>query len=450
MRHWHILFVLGILSTATAYSQEWSLSIPQRAVYSVASNPLNRSTVIAGNFGRLFFLSQDGGASWQELSVGDPGGTSRMSTLLFHPADTNILFAGGIGFTGLDRSTDQGQTWENVLKDPIGTRFEVASNGAVAFHPLNSDTMYVLRSSPAIVFRSIDRGETWDSLGTVLALGPTGRMRALAVSPDSTNIMLATGRSAIIHRSVDGGRTWASTGYYLSAQPDADGAQIRWSPTKPGTVYATCQYSLVQNTGNGGLHVSEDYGVNWMPMRFVDTSLYALEVFPTKNGDEIFVGGSQIANTSPSLPGDSTIYRSVDGGVTWQNLSKVSWYQNELEDTVANVWGFATTYTGSAWEVLMASEVGAYRSSSITSVNEFQHHIGKLTVSYHGGSAQFNIPEGVNRASMSVSTILGQMIHRQEIVGDGMQSVRFAVQGITPFLIHILAGNSAGTLLVVP
>ncbi|MBC8124652.1 MAG: hypothetical protein H7X70_02855, partial [Candidatus Kapabacteria bacterium] len=101
-----VIFALFALLSIASNAQEWLLTVPQRAVFSVASNPLNRSSVIAGNYSREFLTSADGGSTWQSLSIGEATGSSQISTLLFHPRDTLTLFAGGIGFTGLERSTD--------------------------------------------------------------------------------------------------------------------------------------------------------------------------------------------------------------------------------------------------------------------------------------------------------------------------------------------------------
>ncbi len=451
MRGYIVALLALIISANYAQTQEWLMTVPQKATFSVASNPLNRSSVIAGNYSRGFLASTDGGSTWQELSVGDISGTSQISTLLFHPRDTTVLFAGGVGFTGLDRSTDAGMTWENVLKDPIGSRFEVSSNGSITFHPGRPDTMYLIRASPGVIFRSVNRGENWDSLGAIPGMTGTDRMRALAICPDadSAHIMLACGRRSTIYRSSNGGKTWVSTGYAFGGQPDTDGSQIRWSPTTPGKVYATAQYSLIQNTGNGGLHVSTDYGATWAVMKFRDTSLYALEVFPTKSGDEIFVGGSQLSTTNPALKGDSIIYRSPDGGVTWQDLSNVTWTDNELGELAANVWGFALVQVDGHNEVLMATEVGIYRSAAVTSVHTNAAPVSEISMRSSGTTVLVTMPNDFYSGTYAISSMLGQVIALGTIHGDGIQRIELSGYPTAPYLVRVVAGDRVGAMITI-
>ncbi|MDZ4745343.1 MAG: sialidase family protein [bacterium] len=359
-----ICLIASVLTTGSA--QQWTTSIANRACYSVSVNPLSRNVVYVGNVSRTLFRSNDGGTTFEELLVGSGGGPSLITTLVVHPRDTAVVFAGGIAFAGLDRSSDGGQTWTNVLIDPIGARFEVVSSSAIAINPAYPDTMYVMRNNPAYLYRSINAGLTWDSAGAIAGLPSQGRIRALTIAPDRTNVLLAGGRSAYVRRSTDMGKTWAVV-INDSGTNDAEIARFVWSPSTPGKVYAV---AIIQNTSSGGLHVSTDWGQSWETMRFRDTSLYALEVQATPSGDEIFVGGNLLELYDGSIKGDSIIYRTVNGGTNWQNLGSVPWAENETGNIVSNVWAFAVTYEGRYPEMLMATESGLYRSTFITEVSE--------------------------------------------------------------------------------
>ncbi|MFN6112149.1 MAG: WD40/YVTN/BNR-like repeat-containing protein [Bacteroidota bacterium] len=135
-----VLFTL-LVGFAAASSQLWLPNIQQRAIFSITTNPLNPRTLYAGGYGRALYASTDGGATWLELSVGELGGISQVSAVVINPGDTNVILAGGVNFSGVDRSTDGGISWRNVLNDPEARRFEVNSRGSIDFHPSNPDTV---------------------------------------------------------------------------------------------------------------------------------------------------------------------------------------------------------------------------------------------------------------------------------------------------------------------
>ncbi len=444
-----VFLVVAVLCHATwLFAQEWQMSLPQRATYSIAANPRNSASLIAGNMARTMFSSRDGGQTWQEIFVGDPGGISLITTVMFHPVDTSIIFAGGIGFTGLDRSTDGGESWKNVFADPVGRRCEVPSASALAVHPTNPDVMYVMRSNPGIVYQSNDRGETWDSLSAIPGLSPTDKMYAIAVDPKDPAIMLATGVRAIMFRSTNAGQSWTAVDS-LRTWPDAEGVHIRFSPTQPGRVYAAVRFNQVQLTNNGGLHVSDDNGITWAPMKFTDTAVNALEIYPTKSGDEIFVGGASTSISLPALKGDSIVYRSPDGGTTWQDLSAVEWTPNELDVLLANVWGFARTEIDGRPEILMATECGVYRSTAVTSVDEpTVVTSGSVSVELRGDALRVVLPEPSIGATIVVADVLGRVIAHLPCQSTSEQLVAFPSVPHGAYIVSVISGQQRSALVV--
>ncbi len=437
------------ISSLPLMAQEWLQAIPQRAIFSITSNPQNPSSLLAGCYSRTGLLSTDAGATWLELSIGEMGGISQISALVYNPGDTNVLLAGGVNFNGVDRSTDGGVTWENVLSDPDGNRFEIYSNGSIAFNPRNPDTVYVIRTYPATIYRSSNKGARWDSIGALPGLRSSDRMKSLAICPqkDSAHIMLASGRRSTIFRSINGGKTWSTNGSAVSGQPDCDGLQIRWSRTVPGRVYAIGQFAISANGGNGGLLISEDYGLTWPTRKFVDTAFQSIEVFPTKSGDEIFIGGGQGALSDKVIRGDSIVWRSPDGGKTWQDLSKVAWTENELGEVAANVWGFAvTSIGGGANEVIMATEVGAYRSTSVTSVRST---IGSPAVSIRATPTSVLIKsEDAQPASYAVLNLLGEYVAFGPLPGQYETRISTADFPAGTYAVRVVQHDGVTTALI--
>jgi hypothetical protein len=210
-------------------------------------------------------------------------------------------------------------------------------------------------------------------------------------------------------------------------------------------VYAT---SLVGNVGNGGLHYSDDYGLTWQLMKFRDTSLNALEVRGTNNGDEIFVGGAEILGSGAGVRGDSLIYRSADGGNTWQDLSEVPWLENELGEVVANVWGFAVTQTDGPAEVFVATEVGAYRSTAVTSVTSATNATSSVSMRQQGTTllVRSDVDETVN---VVVCSLEGRELLRTTIAGSGLHAVDMSSYATGVYVAGAYTATSRTSALII-
>ncbi|MBU3742490.1 MAG: hypothetical protein FGM24_09435 [Candidatus Kapabacteria bacterium] len=365
-----IVLLAGILFlTVDGLAQLWLPVIPNRAVYSLAVNPMNPRTLLAGNMARTVFRSTDGGATWEELAIRNTDGSSKVSCIYIHPVDTNLVFAGGNEFDGLERSTDGGVTWKSILRDPQGFRMEFIGESVVA-HPTAPDTMYAIRNSPGTLYRSTDRGVSWDSLSSPgPAAGGDRYMRSITVAPDSTNIILVGGYTTFVHRSTDGGRTFTKDP--VATRTGTVGA-FRWSTITPGTVYASVQFNVSRASATpGGIWRSTDWGATWEVLAHNAVSLIALEVYPNdiKGGaDVIFVGGNSDFKAPQSYAGDSLAYKSNDGGITWQNLSDVPWTENEYGETTGNITAIKRSKQGDVDVVLLASESGMFMSTIAASV----------------------------------------------------------------------------------
>ena len=449
----HFLCVVAVIATTSiaATAQMWSPVIANRAIYSIAANPQNTQTLFAGNVARIFFRSYDGGASWEELSIGDFGGASQLSVFMVHPVDTNIVFAGGLGLDGLARSTDQGATWQTVLKADLG-RFELGGGGALTLDPQSPTTMYVVRNRFGEVYRSNNAGQDWDLHGTIPGLATTDNMRAITVHPDSSNVLLAAGRRAQIYRSADGGVTWDSTDMSaMTLQRDEDVANFAWSPSTPGMVYATVQRSLHPLLNSAGTYRSTDHGVSWERWRFVDTSLYTLHVHPGLEGDEILLGGNQIAFPSDSgyIRGDSIVLFSPDGGKTWEDLSDVPWLENEIGDLGANIWGVAQIILPSipeavARRLLLATDGGLFRRDVVTSIEETDPtRPSSAAIALTGNVFRYNID--IAPTEFRLRSLRGELLASAPVTTPGEVDLSSMPAGTYIIELH---GTSSTTFLV--
>ena len=125
-----------------------------------------------GNSERGVFKSIDGGKNWKKvLYHNDKTGAVDIEV---DPTNPRILYAtlweayrnpwemssGGEG-SGLYKSTDSGETWENISKRP-GLPKGLLGKIGVAVSPLNSDRVWaIIENENGGVFRSDDKGKTW-------------------------------------------------------------------------------------------------------------------------------------------------------------------------------------------------------------------------------------------------------------------------------------------------
>ncbi len=172
------------------------------------------------------FRSQDGGETWQNMGLHD---SSHIGEIAVHPENPDIVYVAVQGHfwstnpnRGLYRTMDGGKTWEHVL-------YVNERTGAndVVICPSHPEVVYasLWENYPGIngeesgVYRSEDGGKTWERLGGGFPKGPkTGRI-GLAVSwsdPDKAyalvdNLDKKRDVAAEVYRTLDGGKTWKRT-----------------------------------------------------------------------------------------------------------------------------------------------------------------------------------------------------------------------------------------------
>ena len=177
-----------------------------------------RNTVSPGDG---VYRSTDGGERWQHMGLKD---SDHIAELLVHPTDGNVVFVCALGHLwaeggdrGVFRTQDGGETWENVLHIDDAT-----SCGDLAMTP-DGGTLYAglwqVRRYPDFfesggetsgLYRSTDGGDTWEELTEGLPEGEKGRIAVTvaASQPERVYATIETENTAL-YRSDDGGETWA-------------------------------------------------------------------------------------------------------------------------------------------------------------------------------------------------------------------------------------------------
>ena len=314
--------------------------------------------------------SDDGGETWQVLDAEEGLNGLINPSLFMHPADPQVLLASATSGEGggVYISRNGGDSWQRAENGPpISDAVEIALS--------NPDVWYSATESS--ISRSDDGGQTWQNYPIATADRSAGIPIDLQVDPHDEYRIFVNNYGGGNMLSLDGGETWAdaSVGY--------SGASIAGMIVLPG------DGSTVLVGANTGGFRSTDYGATWQGTSLPSASTFLIasgRLAATDSGGNLWTsgdGGTQWAHTSilntmaeyeagrlvndvvgmrafaaaPSNPqvmyvgfGNAAcstgqpfaclepmpnMFRSTDGGSTWQELSGAPFaHQTVLRVTV--------------------------------------------------------------------------------------------------------------------
>jgi hypothetical protein len=180
------------------------------------------------------------------------------------------------------------------------------------------------------VWKSNDAGQYWENVTDGFLT--TGSIGALAVAPSDGNVIYAgTGESTIridvthgdgVYKSTDAGVSWRHVGLVESRHI----GEIRVDPHDPDLVYVAALGHSSKDNPERGLYRSKDGGENWELVLHVSERAGAVDVSLDPNNPRIiFATIWQTRRTFWSIDSggpDSGLWRSRDGGDTWENISR--------------------------------------------------------------------------------------------------------------------------------
>lgn len=211
-------------------------------------------------------------AQWEGIGPKNIGG--RTLCLAIHPLDSNILFLGSAA-GGIWKSTSGGRgvnAWER-----IETGFPVLGVGCITIDPSNPSIMYA----------------------------GTGELYSYENAMPNIAYRTTRGTYGIgILKSTDGGNSWQKS-LDWSYQELTGIQEIRINPVRPQTVWASTSKGLLR---------SYDAGTTWTTV--MDKPMAVdLEISPNDTSRVFVTFGSHDDNA------DSGIFRSTDGGNTFQKIT---------------------------------------------------------------------------------------------------------------------------------
>ena len=256
--------------TSDAQRQRWNVSGPEFAgweIYHFKASPVDPDRLYATQhtswFGQVIQRSNDGGETWEpagnEFVYAGAPGTHRWYDGTPHPwefarvwhlepslTDPDVLYA-GVEDAALFRSTDAGQTWQELqgLRDhPSSSAWEPGAGGlclhTVVLDPGDPERIFIAISA-AGVFRTDDSGETWRPMNRGLHSKDMPDPRAevghcvhrIAMHPSRPDVLFMQKHWDVM-RSDDAGESWHEISGNL---PSDFGFPINVHSHEPETIY---------------------------------------------------------------------------------------------------------------------------------------------------------------------------------------------------------------------
>lgn len=353
-------------------------------VYAMAettSIALGGESIWSNGIGGVIYKTTDGGEHWDVIwDGGMPSSLARYMWIDNRATDDVLYVSTGIfdrgavgqgdpetdplGGLGVLKSTDGGQTWEELDK---ANGLDILYIGSLYMHPDDPDILlaaagHVWESrgmyleylgqegiNPTGVYRTIDGGEHWSKVLEPPLEHLSEAMSSVEFCPSNPNIAYA-GSDLAIYRSEDAGLTWE----LVSGGPDG------WGPlgVKAGwPIDMQCDprdtNRVFSNNYGGGNFLSEDGGRTWRnaSQGYTGATLFRVQVSPVNPARAYAVGRSGGWHTD-------------DGGTRWYGLNypeavggewQSVWIHSSQPDHLLASEGFGgileSTNGGASWDL---------------------------------------------------------------------------------------------------
>jgi photosystem II stability/assembly factor-like uncharacterized protein len=272
------------------------------SVINLAIDPANSQTLFAigaeGFSNGKVVATFNGGSAWEDRSGNLPTGVPYNRLAI---SGQNIFLAGGQLFggqiMGVYKTTDNGISWLE-----ISGSFPNQVSNAILIDPGDPDKMYVATEGDGVYY-TVDGGTTW--IYSTTGAGDNGAARCLVFKPGNTGVIYAGFLSLAICKSTDGGQAWdyANTGIATLLTND-----IEVDVNDPSRMLVGFEAE-----NSGGCYMSNDGGGSWSLVTGLPGTRYSQVTFGSD-------GTMYAWSNGPSSIAQEGLYKSTDGGVTWNNM----------------------------------------------------------------------------------------------------------------------------------
>ncbi|HEY8649633.1 MAG TPA: hypothetical protein VIL70_01825, partial [Chthoniobacterales bacterium] len=278
------------------------------------------------------------------------------------PDEPDVYYFGAVA-GGVWKTTDGGANWT-----PLFDKESTSSIGAIGVAPSDHNIIYAGSGEAAIrgnitygdgVYKSVDGGKTWKNVG----LKDSRHVGALIVHPNNPDIVYVAALGHAfgpnpergIFRTTDGGKTWAKV---LSKDENTGGIDIVFDPHNPNTLFAALWQARRQpwffsSGGPGsGLYRSTDGGTTWQQLQGNGLP----EGILGRIGVTVSAADSNRVYAIIEAK-EGGIYRSEDGGEHWTRVNDDGRFRQRA-------WYFSKVYADpNAVDTVYVLNTGLFRSA---------------------------------------------------------------------------------------
>lgn len=282
---------------------------------------------------------------WREIG---PYRGGRSAAVAGIPGDRDTYYFGATG-GGVWKTTNGGSSWTNVSDGYFG-----GSIGAVAVSAWDPNVIYVGTGEKTVrgnvspghgMWKSVDAGESWQRIG----LEDSQHISRIRIHPKNPDVAYAAVMGHLfgpneqrgVYRTIDGGQNWERV---LFVNDEVGAVDLAMDPSNPRILYASfwrvkrTPYSLESGGPGSGIYKSVDGGDSWdmisdnpgMPKGTLGIS--GIAVSPSNNQNLYAIVEAE----------EGGLFRSRDGGATWKrtsadrNLRQRAWYYSRVYADPAN------------------------------------------------------------------------------------------------------------------